>query len=544
MYNYLPPDSEITKARADQFKWQVQRRLRGEITENEFKPLRLQNGLYMQLHSYMLRVNIPYGSLSDIQLRKLADIADKYDRGYGHFTTRQNIQYNWVDLQDVPVLLDELSSVGMQAIQSSGNCIRNITSDPFAGVAADECCDPRPLCEMLRQWSTFHPEFSFLPRKFKIAVIAADTDRAAMKFHDIGIRIKRDAQSELQYELWVGGGQGRTPMIAKLIFDHVPGAELLAHLESILRVYNEFGRRDNKYKARIKILVDALGQDAFRDRVLEDMAQNTDARLDIADDEFRVLEEAFREELPAPNTAIEAPIHDEAFENWHARNTTTHRLDEYIIVHIPMKLHGLPPGDATSEMMRQLADIAEQFSGGRLMVTHRQNIVLRSVHRASLYTLYRKLHDLQLTEGAFDAPTDLIACPGLDYCSLASARSIGIAQELQERLRDKLDTGRGRIHINISGCINACGHHHVGTIGILGINKLGEEFYQISLGGDSVDDPAIGKILGRALPASEIVGAVENVVDTYHGHRVEDETFNELLKRVGFEPFKEAVYGD
>ena len=552
MYRYDAHDQAIVQQRARQFRGQVQRRLSGEITEDEFKPLRLQNGLYMQLHAYMLRVAVPYGLLSSAQVRQLAHIARTYDRGYAHFTTRQNVQYNWPALDDVPSILDDLAAVEMHAIQTSGNCIRNITSDPFAGVAADEIADPRPYCELLRQWSTFHPEFAFLPRKFKIAVTGAKHDRAAVAFHDIGLRLVASPEGggRPAVQVLVGGGLGRTPMIGAVIREALPERDLLSYVEAIVRVYNRHGRRDNKYKARIKILVDAMGPEAFAAEVEAEWAQIKDSTLRVDGDELARIARFFT--TPAYRTldedpaALEAPmLMDPEFRRWVEVNVAEHRQPGYRAVVLSLKTGELPPGDVTHHQLDAIADLADDFGLGEVVVTHRQNLVFPDVEVSRLHGLWRALRKHGLATPNVDTITDIICCPGLDYCTLANARSIPIAQAITRRL-DALDAVHdvGELHLNISGCINACGHHHIGHIGVLGINKSGEEYYQLMIGGSNADDASIGKVLGRAFDADGLIDAVETVVKTYLGLREhEDERFLDAARRVGPEPFKEALYG-
>ncbi len=549
MYRYDAYDRAIVKERAEQFRGQVQRRLAGEITEEEFKPLRLQNGLYMQLHAYMLRVAIPYGLLSSDQLRRLAHIARVYDRGYGHFTTRQNIQYNWPALEDVPKILDELAEVEMHAIQTSGNCVRNITSDPFAGVAADELEDPRPYCEILRQWSTFHPEFAFLPRKFKIAVTGALEDRAAVAFHDIGIRIVRSPKDpkELGFQVLAGGGQGRTPLVALTVREFLPKRELLSYVEAILRVYNRFGRRDNKYKARIKILVKALGLEEFR-RLVEDEHRQIEG-LDLDDAEIERMKSFFE---PPPYEPVREPLpvaaallqKDRRFARFVERNVLAHREPGYAIVTVSLKGEDLPAGDLTAEQMDAMADLADRYSFGRLRVTHRQNLVLSDVPVARLSALHQELEAWGVAASNVGTVTDIIACPGLDYCNLANARSISVARAVQAEFQDLAALAEiGDVTLNISGCINACGHHHVGNIGVLGIDKQGVEHYQLMVGGSAADDASVGKILGPALTHDEIAPAVRAVLERYLTLRSSaSERFLDTYRRVGPAPFKEAVY--
>jgi sulfite reductase (NADPH) hemoprotein beta-component len=554
MYKYDHYDQTLVDQRVAQFRDQVARRLGGEISEDEFKPLRLQNGLYMQLHAYMLRVAIPYGVLSSKQLRKLAEIARRFDRGYGHFSTRQNIQYNWPKLQDVPAILAELAKVEMHAIQTSGNCIRNTTADHLAGVARDELEDPRPWCELIRQWSTFHPEFSALPRKFKIAVTGAPgADRAAVRVHDIGIRIVPNPEpgGPNGFEILVGGGLGRTPRIADVIREFLPREHLLSYLEATLRVYNRHGRRDNKYKARIKILVGALGPAEFKRQVEVEWAHIRDGALQLTQAEIDRVAAHFvappYRTLPSRDEFVTALAlgKDRVLGRWVASNVLPHRMPGYAIVLISLKARGKPPGDATSEQMELIAELADRWSFGELVVTHEQNLVLPYVEQGALPELHARLAAAELAEPNIGRVTDIIACPGLDYCALANARSIPIATRIGDAI-DDVDYlhDLGEITLNISGCINACGHHHVGNIGILGIDKQGEEFYQLMLGGDAGEQAALGKILGPAFASDEIVGAVTRVLATYvQGRESADERFIDYVRRVGLAPFKERVYG-
>jgi sulfite reductase (NADPH) hemoprotein beta-component len=543
MYRYDEFDAEFVRQRVVQFRDQVGRRLSGELTEDEFKPLRLMNGVYLQLHAYMLRIAVPYGTLSSRQMRKLAHIARVYDRGTGHFTTRQNLQFNWPRLSDIPAILDELAEVEMHAIQTSGNCIRNVTADHFAGAAADEVADPRPYAEIIRQWSSLHPEFSFLPRKFKVAVIASEKDRAAMQLHDIGLHLKRLADGRLVFAVWVGGGQGRTPIIAKKIRDDLPEADLLSYLEAILRVYNLQGRRDNKYKARIKILVHEIGAEAFAGEVEEEWRRIRDGALKLPAAEIRRIEAYFAppafESRPA-KASLRAP--DRAFDRWVTRNTHAHRQPGYSIVTISLKPIGGIPGDASAEQMDAVADLAERYSFNEVRVTHEQNLVLPHVRLSDLWEVYQALKRAGLAEANAGLATDIIACPGLDYCALANARSIPIAQRISERLAARQDT-IGDLKIKISGCINACGHHHVGHIGILGVEKRGEEHYQLLLGGSGAEDATLASITGPGFGPDGIVDAVEKVVDRYLELRSSpDEPFLAAYGRLGPAPFKEALY--
>ncbi|WP_321490852.1 nitrite/sulfite reductase [uncultured Hyphomonas sp.] len=548
MYRYDEFDSRIVKDRVEQFRGQVNRRLSGELLEDEFKPLRLQNGVYLQLHAYMLRVAIPYGQLNGAKLRRLAEVSTKYDRGYGHFTTRQNIQYNWVALKDIPDALNDLAEVEMHAIQTSGNCIRNVTSDHFAGAAADEVMDPRPWCEIIRQWSTFHPEFAFLPRKFKFAVTAAAHDRAAIAVHDIGLRIVKRGD-QVGFEVYAGGGQGRTPLLAALVNDFVPEAELLDYVEAIMRVYNRHGRRDNKYKARIKILVQELGAEEFTRQVeAEYAAQRPHEKIDLPQAEIDRIHAYF-----AP-PAYDAEDGTEAFEaaraaepdfaQWAEVNLHPHKQAGHASVTVSLKPIGGAAGDATDKQMEIVADLAERYAYDDIRVSHAQNLVLPHVPVKHLYAIWQALDAAGLATPNESLITDLIVCPGLDYCNLANARSIPVGQAVQEVFADpKYQREIGRLHINISGCINACGHHHVGHIGILGVDRKGEEFYQISLGGRADEKAAIGAIAGPALKGEDVPGAVKRIVDTYMDLRTSpDELFINTLERLGADPFKEALY--
>ncbi len=550
MYRYDEFDRAFVEARVAQFADQVRRRQAGELTEEEFKPLRLMNGVYLQLHAYMLRIAIPYGTLSSRQMRTLAHIARTYDRGYGHFTTRQNLQFNWPRLEDIPEVLKELASVEMHAIQTSGNCIRNVTADHFAGAAADEVADPRIYAEIVRQWSSLHPEFSFLPRKFKVAVTGAATDRAAIRTHDIGMEIRRGDDGGLGFRVFVGGGQGRTPMMAHEINPFVAERYLLAYLEAILRVYNRWGRRDNKYKARIKILVHERGIESFRTEVEEEFAALRDGALDLPADERERIAAYFVppefETLPVEAGRLSRAIAaNREFGDWIERNMHPHRMPGYASVTISLKPVGGVPGDATAEQMEAVADIAERYAFSEIRVSHEQNLVLPHVRKNDLPEIYGRLQEAGLATGNVGLITDIIACPGLDYCALANARSIPIAQQLSERFADPARQREvGDLAIKISGCINACGHHHVGHIGILGVDRKGEEFYQITLGGSPAEDAAIGEIVGKGFSAGEVVDAVETIVDTYVALRQSpDESFLGAYRRVGEAPFKEALYG-
>ncbi len=548
MYKYDHYDQAIVDARVEDFRDQVARRIAGDLTEDQFKPLRLMNGLYLQLHAYMLRVAIPYGTLDSRQMRMLAHIARKYDRDYGHFTTRQNIQYNWIKLEQCPDLLADLATVEMHAIQTSGNCIRNISSDQYAGAAADEVTDPRVWAELLRQWSSFHPEFSYLPRKFKIAVIASSEDRAAMRLHDIGIEmVMRDGQ--LGGRVFVGGGMGRTPMIAPEIRDFVTADDLLTYVEACLRVYNRYGRRDNIYKARIKILVHELGADEYRRQVEEEFVHVKTLGLDPPKAEFDRISAMFapppfhtdRQPSESGDLSTEA---NPAFAAWVAQNTHPHKAAGYTIANISLKPVGGIPGDASADQIDVMADLAERYSFDELRVTHSQNITLPHVAKRDLYALWQALVAADLATANLDLVSDIIACPGLDYCSLANARSIPIAQKIAKRF-ENIERQRdiGELKVKISGCINACGHHHAGHIGILGVDRKGTENYQLSLGGSGAEDVSLAKITGPGFDEDGIVDAVERVTDKYLDVRDEGERFLDTYRRVGFEPFKEAIYG-
>ena len=541
MYKYDHYDQAIVDTRVAEFRDQVERRIAGDMTEDQFKPLRLMNGLYLQLHAYMLRVAVPYGTLDGRQMRMLAHIARKYDRGYGHFTTRQNIQYNWIKLADAPDILAELATVEMHAIQTSGNCIRNISSDQYAGAAADEVTDPRVWAELLRQWSTFHPEFSYLPRKFKIAVIAANEDRAAMRLHDIGIQlVERDGV--LGGRIFVGGGMGRTPMIAPEIRDFVTADDLLSYVEACLRVYNRYGRRDNIYKARIKILLHEIGADEYRRQVEEEFAHVKTLGLDPPKAEFERIAAMFAPPGFVADDAAPLDRSDAEFASWVDQNVKPHKQPGYAIVNVSLKPVGGIPGDASAEQIDTLADIAERFSFNELRVTHAQNIVLPHVARRDLHVTFQALKAAGLATANLDLVSDIIACPGLDYCSLANARSIPVAQKIAERLAP-VERDLGELKVKISGCINACGHHHAGHIGILGVDRKGTENFQLSLGGSGADDVSIGKITGPGFDEDGIVDAVERVTTRYVEVREDGERFLDTYRRVGFAPFKEAIYG-
>ena len=549
MYVYDEYDRTLVAERVAQFRGQVARRLSGELSEDEFRPLRLMNGLYMQLHAYMLRVAIPYGTLSVAQMRRLAAIARKYDKGYGHFTTRQNIQYNWPKLEAVPDILADLAQVEMHAHQTSGNCIRNVTADQYAGVAADEIEDSRITSEVIRQWSTFHPEFSFLPRKFKIAVTGSPHDRAAIKLHDIGIRTFRNDRGEVGYEVVVGGGQGRTPIVGPTIREFLPKRHLLSYLEAILRVYNQEGRRDNLFKARIKILVQSLGAAAFAEKVETEWRAIRKDAIDFPAEDFARIAAHFappRYVTSAPHSPEfeAARLADKDFDAWCRTNLAPHKQPGYAIVNISLKPIGGVPGDATAEDMEAVATIAEHWSLGEIRVTHAQNLVLPYVRLADVHAVWQALRTAGLATANIDLITDIISCPGLDYCNLANARSIPVAQRISERFA-ALDRQHdiGELKIKISGCINACGHHHVGHIGLLGVDKKGEEFYQITLGGSADENAAVGTLVGPAFSYDRVVDAVETVVETYLAKRQTGEIFLDTYRRLGVTPFKEALYG-
>ena len=545
MYRYDQYDQAIVDARVAEFKDQVGRRLRNEITEDQFKPLRLMNGLYLQLHAYMLRVAIPYGTLSGTQMRMLAHIARTYDRDYGHFTTRQNIQYNWIKLEQFSDLLDDLSKVEMHAFQTSGNCIRNISSDQFAGAAADEIADPRPYAELLRQWSTLHPEFSFLPRKFKIAVIASDSDRAAIQLHDIGLQLYRNAAGMPGFRVYVGGGMGRTPIIGKVVREFIPVGQFLSYSEAILRVYNRHGRRDNIYKARIKILVTELGIEEFTRQVEAEWATLEPLGLDAPQAEYDRIIAQFADpayEIGAPDTI---DLSDPDFKLWVDQNVHAHKQPGYAIATISLKPKSGIPGDASSAQMDVIADLAEKYAHDEIRVTHSQNLVLAHVRKADLYAMWQALAAADLATPNLDLVTDIIACPGMDYCTLANARSIPIAQKIAAKFENSISEQRdiGELKIKVSGCINGCGHHHAGHIGILGVDKKGEEAYQLLLGGSGAEDASLAKILGPGFDENGIVDAVDKLIAFYRSARsAPTERFLDTYRRLGAAPFKEAVY--
>ncbi|WP_313058036.1 nitrite/sulfite reductase [Agrobacterium cavarae] len=549
MYRYDEFDHAFVKGRVEQFRDQVERRLSGELAEDAFKPLRLMNGVYLQLHAYMLRVAIPYGTLNSKQMRMLAHIARKYDRGYGHFTTRQNIQYNWPRLADTPAILEELASVEMHALQTSGNCIRNVTADHFAGAAADEVADPRPYAEILRQWSSVHPEFSFLPRKFKIAVTGAERDRAAIQVHDIGLHLKKNDKGDIGFAVYVGGGQGRTPMIAKKIRDFLPEEDLLSYTTAIMRVYNLHGRRDNKYKARIKILVHETGAEELARQVEAEFVHLKNGELKLPDADIAAITTYF-----APPQLKDRPESweslarwkkaDAGFARWVDQNVQPHKHPDYGMVTISLKPIGGIPGDASDGQMDVVADIAAEYAFDEIRISHEQNIILPHVALADLEPVYRALQGAGLATANAGLITDIIACPGLDYCALANARSIPVSQEISRRFGSpERQAEIGELKIKISGCINACGHHHVGHIGLLGVEKKGAELYQITLGGSGDENSSIGEIIGRGFEPEKVTDAVETIVDTYLGLRLsKEETFLEAYRRVGPQPFKDALY--
>jgi sulfite reductase (NADPH) hemoprotein beta-component len=548
MYRYDEFDSQFVNERVEQFRDQANRRLKGELTEDEFRPLRLMNGLYLQLHAYMLRIAVPYGTLSPRQMRMLAYIAEKWDRGYGHFTTRQNIQYNWIKLEDTADILDALAQVEMHAIQTSGNCIRNVTTDHWAGAAADELADPRPVAELVRQWSSLHAEFSFLPRKFKVAVTGAPHDRAAVKVHDIGLRLHLNDKGERGWEVIVGGGQGRTPVIGITVRDFLPEHELIGYLEAIMRVYNLYGRRDNKYKARIKILVHELGAEKFKAELEAEYARRPQASTEVEERELKRIADYFAqpsfEKLSRWSPSFEeARAKNPQFARWVRTNIAPHRVDGYAIVNISLKPEGGIPGDASAAQMRAVADLAEEYSFNELRVSHHQNLVLPHVKRDDLFAVWQALAKAELAAANIGLVGDIIACPGLDYCALATARSIPVAQAISRRFAD-IDRQQeiGPLKINISGCINACGHHHVGHIGILGLDKKGEEYYQITLGGSSAENSSIGTVLGPGFAGEDVPEAIETIIDTYLRHRRTGEEFLAAYRRLGPQPFKEALY--
>lgn len=551
MYRYDQYDHQIVRERVAQFRDQVRRRLSGELKEEEFMPLRLQNGLYMQIHGYMLRIAVPYGLISSKQMRMFAHIARKYDRGYGHFTTRQNIQFNWLKLEEVPDILQDLASVEMHAIQTSGNCVRNITSDEFAGVAQDEVVDTRPYAEILRQWSTFNPEFAYLPRKFKIAISGAKEDRAAIYAHDIGLSIIKNAQGEIGFRVLVGGGLGRTPIIGVEIRDFIPWQHILTYVESILRVYNQYGRRDNKFKARIKILVKALGIEELKRQVEDDWQHLKDGPGTLTSEEVARVQSFFvdpaYEALPNHDSKLnEFKADSRSFSNWMLRNVLPHRVPGYAIVVLSMKKVGNVPGDATAEQMDAMAKLADRYSFGELRVTHKQNIVLADVRQKDLISLWQEATAYELTEPNIGLLTDIISCPGAEFCTLANARSIPLAKMIAERF-ESIDFQHdiGDISLNISGCMNACGQHHIGNIGITGVEKKDhEEWYQVSVGGSEGNESSLGKIIGPSFSFDQIPEVIDRLLQVYLRERIEAERFIDTVRRIGYVPFKDYVYAD
>ena len=543
MYKYSEKDKEIVKNRTKEFSLQVKRRIDGDLTEDEFKPLRLMNGLYLQLHAYMLRVAIPYGELSYKQLNKLAEISETYDKGYGHFTTRQNIQFNWPKLEDVPKILEELADVEMHAIQTSGNCIRNISCDHLAGINKEEVEDPRPWCEIIRKWSTFHPEFSFLPRKFKIAVIASENDRAAMKVHDVGLRlIKKD--DEIGFEVYVGGGQGRSPFVAKKIKNFLKKKDLLNYLEAILSIYNELGRRDNIYKARIKILINELGEKKLKELVDERFKDFSDKQLTLNNKELTEIQKSFQLPFNKDIKSIFPEVKNNNFKIWRDQNVIDHKYEGYSIVMVSLKQYGKPPGDASAFQMKSLSEIAKKYSYGEIRVTHEQNLILPHVLDSNLYSVWNDLKKIKLATANIGLITDTICCPGMDYCALATARSIPISQKISNSFKNQsLQKKIGKIKIKISGCINACGHHHVGNIGILGLDRNGEESYQISLGGSADEKTKIGQIVGPSFTESKLINALKTIIKTYEDNRLNiEDDFISVFNRIGIDKFKQDLY--
>ncbi len=548
MYQYDYYDQTLVDERVAQYRGQVRRYLAGELSDDEFRPLRLMNGLYLQRHAPMLRVAIPYGLLSSRQLRTLAHIARRYDKGYGHFTTRQNIQYNWPRLEDTPDILAELAQVQMHAIQTSGNCIRNVTADHLAGVAPDEIEDPRIYCEIIRQWSTFHPEFSYLPRKFKIAVTGAAHDRAAAQIHDIGLNLLHNDQGEIGFRVLVGGGLGRTPLIGRVIREFLPQRDLLTYLEAILRVYNQHGRRDNIYKARIKILVKALGAEKFGEQVEAEWAQIRNSGLALDPAEVERVRCYFAPPPYAADAADDPGFAqwlkaDQSFAAWVRHNVAAHKIAGYRNVFVALKTPGVAPGDITADQMDAVADLADRYSFGKIRSTHHQNLLLTDVRQTDLYPLWHALRGLQLAAPVIGTLADMICCPGLDFCSLANASSIAIARQINEKF-DRLDYlyDLGDLRLNMSGCMNACGHHHVGHIGILGVDKKGEEWYQISLGGSSENDVTLGDILGPSVPKTEVANTLERLLQVYVEQREDGERFLDTFRRIGLEPFRTRAY--
>jgi sulfite reductase (NADPH) hemoprotein beta-component len=544
MYRYDRIDQAIIDQRVAEFRDQTRRFLAGKLSEDEFRPLRLRNGLYIQRHAPMLRISVPYGLLSTQQLRMLAHVARRYDRSYGHFTTRQNLQLNWPQLEAVPDILADLATVQMHALQTSGNCIRNITADHLAGIAADEIEDPRPYCELIRQWATLHPEFSYLPRKFKIAVTGATADRAASEVHDIGLHLKRGAGGLIGFEVLVGGGLGRAPAIGQVVREFLPLPELFAYLEAILRVYNRYGRRDNLHKARIKVLVKSLGIQAFRLEVESEWRSSRDFAPTLTHEQVERMRAFFTP--PAYETLVDldpTPGRDAEFRAWYRYNTVHHKIPGYRAVFVSLKAHGSPPGDITAEQMEAVADLADRVSFGEVRTTHTQNLLLADVPQRELYAVWQELKRLQLATPNIGTLTDMIVCPGLDFCSLANAGTISVAKQIQQRF-DDFDYlyDLGEIELKMSGCMNACGHHHVGHIGILGVDKHGEEWYQITLGGSAREASALGEVIGPSVRQHEVAETVARILDVYRQRRTEDERFVDTVRRIGIEPFKERVY--
>ena len=545
MYKYSEKDKKILKKRTSEFKYQVERRLNGDLTEDEFKPLRLMNGLYLQLHAYMLRVAIPYGELSHLQLKKLAEIAKNFDRGYGHFTTRQNIQFNWPKLTDVPKILEELASVEMHAIQTSGNCIRNISCDHLAGVNNEEVEDPRPWCEIIRQWSTFHPEFSFLPRKFKIAVTASRKDRAAIEVHDIGLRLIKK-NSRIGFEVYIGGGQGRSPFIAKKIKDFLEKKDLLNYLEAILSVYNELGRRDNIYKARIKILVNELGKEKIKSKIEDKYKNFKNKQLELSENQIKKIYNFFKLPINQSKNSFIPKVDNIEFKKWVKQNIINHKVKGYSVVMISLKPPGKPPGDMNANQMNELSQLSYDYSFGEIRVTHEQNVLLPHVENKKIYDLWLKLKKIGLSTPNIGLISDIICCPGMDYCALATARSIPISQKISQSFKKYNEQKNiGDLKIKISGCINACGHHHVGNIGILGLDKNGEESYQITLGGSATENASIGEIVGPSFPENKLMNALKTILKTYKKNRVStNENFLKVFNRIGIREFKKDLYDD
>lgn len=549
MYFYDEFDQQLVNERVDQFRDQVNRRLKGKLSEDEFKPLRLLNGLYLQLHAYMFRICIPYGILSSKQLHKLADIAEKYDKNYGHFTTRQNIQFNWVKLEQAPDILADLATAQMHGIQTSGNSFRNITTDQYAGVVPDEIEDPRPYCEIVRQWATLHPEFTFLPRKYKIAITGSKTDRAAIKVHDIGLAIQRNQKNEIGFRVLVGGGQGRTPYIGQVICDFLPKEHLLSYIEAITRVYNQLGRRDNLHKARIKILLAELGLEKFSELVEKEWSHiKNDEKLKLTDDEIKKFKSFFLDPEYKESHNLEVRFtkklkEDLRFSEWYQSNTRPHKKDDYRIVILSLKPKGQPPGDLKAEQMNAVADMTKEYSHDEIRVTHEQNLVFPYARKTDLYQIWKELEKLNLATTNIGLASDIICCPGMDFCALATARSIPVAQQLSNYFHElKSEKDIGNLSIKISGCINACGHHHVGNIGILGIDRGGEEYYQVTLGGSADENASLGERTGPAFSKKEIYNAIDKIIKIYLEKKTQGENFLQTYRRIGVEPFKEKLY--